>query len=454
MTVSTYPGQESRVGARLRPPPPAPCAKTSRVVERLAYLLALLSAAASSAGLLVGGGPGRHQVTTVRGEVVTLFGDGLYAADSWLVGAGNRGQDVAMLLVEVPVLLLAIIRYRRGSPLAVVALTGVLSFFSYYYLSMVFGTAQNVLFPVYVAAASAAGFALVAVVRQLGTAPVMAALPTRPRIRTLIAYLGGVAGALVFAWLPGMLATSLSGDVAAAVGPYTSAATEALDLGVVVPVALLAVVLLLRGSPAGRLLALVMLVLNACIGVLLIAQGAAQLAYDVPISIGEVVAKSLTFLVLTVVAGALLVTTASASRADGTPASGRPLHVRARRFIGGFYLAMGGVHLGIVAADPQLYRHFADDALLEVVREQWAAIVMANPAFWGLLLFAGETVIGMLMLSRRVVAVRVGWTLVITFHLLLVLFGAGALAWSLPVLALVVPLARRDWPAQEPPATL
>ena len=127
---------------------------------------------------------------------------------------------------------------------------------------------------------------------------------------------------------------------------------------------------------------------------------------------------------------------------------------RARRFIGGFYLAMGGVHLGIVAADPELYRHFADQALFDFVRDRWAAIVMSDPAFWGLLLFAGETVIGVLMLSSRVVAVRIGWSLVIAFHALLILFGAGTLVWSLPVLAVVIPLAVHDWQVREPPAAL
>ena len=84
----------------------------------------------------------------------------------------------------------------------------------------------------------------------------------------------------------------------------TSAATEALDLGVVVPTVLLAVLLLPRAS--GRVLALVVLVLNVCIGVVLLAQGAAQLVYDVPLTVAEIVARSVTFLALTVVAGALL----------------------------------------------------------------------------------------------------------------------------------------------------
>lgn len=279
----------------------------STTVVRLVYGLAVLAVLASGTGLLAAGsGSGRHDVTTARDQVVTLFGEGMYAADSWLIGAGNVGQDVAVLLVEVPVLLLAVTWYRHRRPLAGVVLAGVLSFFAYYYVSMVFGTAQNRLFPVYVAAASAAGFALVAVARQVDPAQEAVPLPARPGPRVLMTYLGAVAAALVLAWLPAMVGTAVSGDIAEAVGPYTSAATEALDLGIVVPLALMTLVLLHRRNPAGRVLAVVILVINVCIGVVLFAQGAAQLAYGVPLTAGEIVAKSLTFLTLTLVAGGLL----------------------------------------------------------------------------------------------------------------------------------------------------
>jgi len=53
------------------------------------------------------------------------------------------------------------------------------------------------------------------------------------------------------------------------------------------------------------------------------------------------------------------------------------------RLVGGFYLSMGGVHLGIVAADPGFYRGFADAALLPFVRTGWDDIFMAHPSAWG-----------------------------------------------------------------------
>ncbi len=111
--------------------------------------------------------------------------------------------------------------------------------------------------------------------------------------------------------------------------------------------------------------------------------------------------------------------------------------------VGGFYLSMGGVHLGIVAADPETYRHFADAGLFGFVRDGWQDIFMAHPAVFGLLLVAGETMLGILLL-RGSRATTFGWAGVIAFHLLLMLFGFGIWVWCLPALAALVYLARRD----------
>jgi hypothetical protein len=111
--------------------------------------------------------------------------------------------------------------------------------------------------------------------------------------------------------------------------------------------------------------------------------------------------------------------------------------------VGGFYLSMGGVHLGLVAADTEVYRHFADSALFAFVRDGWQEIFMAQPALFGLLLAAGETVLGILLLCGGRAA-TVGWAGVITFHVLLMLFGFWVWAWAVPALVLLIYLARHD----------
>jgi uncharacterized membrane protein HdeD (DUF308 family) len=56
----------------------------------------------------------------------------------------------------------------------------------------------------------------------------------------------------------------------------------------------------------GRVLALIMLVINVSIGVVIMAQGIAQLVLGVPLTAAEIVTKMLTFAALTLVAGGLL----------------------------------------------------------------------------------------------------------------------------------------------------
>ncbi|WP_341927955.1 hypothetical protein [Nocardioides psychrotolerans] len=124
-----------------------------------------------------------------------------------------------------------------------------------------------------------------------------------------------------------------------------------------------------------------------------------------------------------------------------------------RHVVGAFFLVMGGVHLGIVAADPQFYDGFATGGLFPFVREGWDHVVMARPAVYGLLLMAGEVTLGTaLLLGGR--TARFGWAGVILFHVLLMLFGWGVWLWSVPALAILVPLAAHDLRPVSPEAAL
>jgi hypothetical protein len=117
----------------------------------------------------------------------------------------------------------------------------------------------------------------------------------------------------------------------------------------------------------------------------------------------------------------------------------------AGRTVGGFFLFTGGAHAGIVFADPEAYRHFADEALFGFVSEGWAEVFMAAPAFWGLCLSLGEATLGVLLLVGGTAA-KIGWVGVVTFHVLLMLFGFGIWLWCVPALVVLLALARRDWP--------
>lgn len=116
---------------------------------------------------------------------------------------------------------------------------------------------------------------------------------------------------------------------------------------------------------------------------------------------------------------------------------------RGAQVVGSFFLFTGGIHLGLVAADTEVYRPFADAALFGFVRAGWESVFMAHPTIFGLLLMAGELTLGVLLLVGGRAA-RAGWAGVIAFHLLLMLFGFGIWLWCIPAIAGLVLLQRRD----------
>lgn len=146
-----------------------------------------------------------------------------------------------------------------------------------------------------------------------------------------------------------------------------------------------------------------------------------------------------------------MTTTLQSRTIPDTVLRARPRASGVRHFVGGFYLVMGGINAGIVAADPETYRTFADGSFWPFVADAWRSVVMAHPVAWILALAAGEVALGVLLL-RGGSAAKVGWVGVIAFHVLLMAFGFGFWLWSVPALLLLVPVARADWPALGGPA--
>ncbi len=117
------------------------------------------------------------------------------------------------------------------------------------------------------------------------------------------------------------------------------------------------------------------------------------------------------------------------------------------RVAGGFFLVMAGINIGLVVADGNVYRHFADGGLFDFVSTGWRTIVMEHPGAWVGLLAAGKLGIGAAILAGGPWA-RAGYAAAITFQLALMLFGWGFWAWSVPaIVVLTLAVRARDEPA-------
>ena len=281
-----------------QPASPAPVMRASPSVLWLGAAVAVLAVVATAVGLLSTGGAGERTVTTGRGVTVHLYGAGLYKLDTVFSGAGQRGTDVITLALGVPLLVVCLVLYRRGSLRAGLLLVGVLAYFLYVYVSLALGYAFNQLFLVYVAVFAASFYGLILLLREFDLGALPAATLARLPRRGPAAFMCFSGAVVLVVWLQPVLTALLNGDAPARTDGYTTAMTFALDLAVVAPALFVCGTLLLRGRPLGYLLSFPLLGIIMLLGPAIAAQTVSQVHAGVSLTPGEQVGPVVGFLLV------------------------------------------------------------------------------------------------------------------------------------------------------------
>lgn len=112
--------------------------KFKNIMTLLVILIVFLAVTASVYGLVSSEGPGLHQYHSIHGQVVSIYGKGLYANDSVTVVAQGKAQDIVTLGLGVPLLLISIYLARKNSLKGQLLLAGTLAYFLYTYISYTF----------------------------------------------------------------------------------------------------------------------------------------------------------------------------------------------------------------------------------------------------------------------------------------------------------------------------
>jgi len=256
--------------------------------------IGLLALFAAGMGLFYQAPGQPYPYTNHRGETVMINGSGLYYYDTLSTAAQMQGNDLVTLVVGLPLLAISAWLAMRGSFRGHLLLTGTLGFFLYTYLSMSMLTAFNALFLVYVILFSLSLFAFILsmLAFDLKTVPgyFSESLP-----RKSIAGLMFVVGAfLSLAWLSRILMPLIQHQIPT-LENTTTLVIQSIDLGLIVPMAFLAGVLLLRSSAWGYLLSSVFTMKAICLGLGVSAMGINMTLKGVPDSAAIV----LPFLVIT-----------------------------------------------------------------------------------------------------------------------------------------------------------
>ncbi len=280
--------------------------KTSKPLLILSILTGLLALVQSAAGLFWQNGGAPFSFTTLRGETVQMYGQGLYAYDTYFKAPIFRGTDAVTLLVGLPVLVIAILLYRRGTLRGKLFLAGVLSYFLYNAASVTFGVAYNSLFLEYIAYFSASLYAFLLAYASIDTQQLARQIsPNLPRRGfAILLFLSGAA--VLFAWLSDLISWLAPGAMPG-VTSYTTEITHAIDLAIIAPAAFLSGILILRRAPLSYLLSTLLLTILTFVGVIVATQTVFQLQAGIDLPPGMIAGKAGSFFILSLFAAGLLI---------------------------------------------------------------------------------------------------------------------------------------------------
>lgn len=270
--------------------------KYQSILKWLIPPVVLLAFFAAAMGLFYQTPGEPYAYTNHRGESVTINGQGLYAYDTVSSAAQERGNDVVTLFVGLPLLVISAWLAFHGSLRGQLLLTGTFGFFLYTYMSMSMLTSFNVLFLVYVAIFALSLYAFVLCMMSFDLSTLSQHFSdTLPR-RWIAGLLFVIAAFLSMAWL-GKIAQPLMQNQIADLQNTTTMVIQAMDLTLVVPLAVIAGILLLRRSAWGYLLASVFVLKAITLGLAVSAMTINMAIAGVPESLGIMIP----FLVITVI---------------------------------------------------------------------------------------------------------------------------------------------------------
>lgn len=184
-----------------------------------------------------------------------------------------RGQDLVTLLVGVPLLVSALVAAARGSARGRLLWLGALGYLAYTYATYAFGARFNPLFLVYVALLGLSVYALVLGLAATDATAFAVRFGRRAPTRLVAGFLLAVAGVTAALWLADVVPATLAGGVPTAVreAQTPTSVIHVLDLALVLPALACAGGLLWRRASWGYVLAGVLLVKAATLGLAILA---------------------------------------------------------------------------------------------------------------------------------------------------------------------------------------
>jgi len=247
--------------------------RNKKSVTILVLLISILGVIAALGGILPKGGGGEYLYESIRGQVVSIYGKGLYHHMSADVAIQGIAQDYVTLFIAIPFMLLALCRSLRGSLKWRFMLAGSLNYIFLTYLFYMNMAMYNQMFLVYITLTGLSFFAFVITLLSFD----LQGINDRFNKKTPTKFIGGflIFNSIIMAllWLEVIVPPLIDGSIVPVeVQHYTTLTVQAFDLSLFLPFSFVSGLLLVRKNRYGFLFAPVYLVFLSLLMVALIAK--------------------------------------------------------------------------------------------------------------------------------------------------------------------------------------
>jgi len=235
--------------------------RQKNIISVLVLLVVIISAITTLFGVFSDNGTGIYEYESIRGQVVNIYGKGIYKHMSADVAIQGIAQDFITLFIGIPLLLISLFGFRKGSLRSHFILTGILGYFFVTYLFYTAMGMYNFLFLCYVALLAMSFFALLTSLLSFNLSTMTKGFSEKTPNKFIGIFLLINCCIIAFLWLSVIIPPLIDGSIyPAALEHYTTLIVQGLDLGLLLPLGFISGLLILKKKPLGYLAATVYII--------------------------------------------------------------------------------------------------------------------------------------------------------------------------------------------------
>lgn len=278
-------------------------------------LLILLVGTVTCLGVFNPGDGSTREAMSPRGQQYSFLSTGSYRLNPVFFAREGRVWDAVNLFVGVPLFLVAWVGAARNSLRGRLLLGGIEAYFLYVYLGSVMMYAFSELFLLYVGIVALSSITFLQTMTDLRIDEIPARVSDRfPRI-LFVGYSFVLAASLLVLWMARILSILRTGLMPAEYAGLATLGSQALDLGLLVPLAVVTGVQLLKKTPLGYYLCSVAMAVGLMMFISIPSWIAVPLVQDGKANVFE----AIPFFILSIVGIALALVYYMSIRSEGSP---------------------------------------------------------------------------------------------------------------------------------------